>query len=325
MTPPEFPEIELALISKAMAGDAGGLYRIASDLMEGGVPFDAVLFDYLLAAERSVGQRWAQGDYLVAEEHAVTAAIETVISLLAGLFDQPQDAPSVMVATAEGDDHSLPARAAAAHLLFLGYKTTFLGGSIPADDLHDFLEAEPPSALMLSGAMTTHLLGARSIIAAAHEAGVPVVAGGKAFGRDGRWASAVGVDRWVATLREAADVVEQWARGEGPGALADQAPIPDSLRDLMSARSRVLGRAREQLGSESVRLQDEAELLLGAIESALLTGDNEIVSEMLHWQSKSLTAYGLDPDLVVDAVADQLSEFEDAATLLAGARSAGDS
>jgi methanogenic corrinoid protein MtbC1 len=160
MTAPDSPEIELALISSAMSGDAGKLYRIASNLMEEGVAFESVLFDYLIAAEKSVGQRWAQGDYLVSEEHAVTASIETVISLLIGMFDQPEEGPLVVVATAEGDEHSLPARAAAAHLVYLGYRTTFLGANVPGDDLRDFLESEPPAVLVLSVAMTTHLLGA---------------------------------------------------------------------------------------------------------------------------------------------------------------------
>lgn len=321
MTAPEFPEVELALISKAMAGDAGGLYRLASDLMEKGVPFDVVVFDYLLATERSVGQRWAQGDYLVAEEHAVTAAIETVISLLMGMFDQPVDAASVMVATAEGDDHSLPARAAAAHLLYLGYRTTFLGASIPAEDLRDFLESDPPSALVVSAAMTTHLLGARSVISAAHDVGIPVVAGGKAFGVDGQWAKTVGVDRYVATLREIAEVVDEWSAGDGPSHLTDPAPLPDSVAALQTARSRVLGRAYEALGSDRPRLHEEAELLVGAIESALLTGENQIVSDMLAWQRDSLTAYGLDLDRVVAAVADQLSELPDARDVLDEAQS----
>jgi len=54
---PEYPEIELALMSSATSGDVGGLYRLTSRLMEEGVPFDDLLFDYLMAAERSVGMR----------------------------------------------------------------------------------------------------------------------------------------------------------------------------------------------------------------------------------------------------------------------------
>jgi MerR family transcriptional regulator, light-induced transcriptional regulator len=320
MTAPEFPEIELALISSAMSGDAGKLYRIVSNLMEEGVAFDSVLFDYLIAAERSVGQRWAQGDYLVAEEHAVTASIETVISLLIGMFDQPEDAPLVVVATAEGDDHSLPARAAAAHLVYLGYRTTFLGANVPGDDLHDFLESEPPSALVLSVAMTTHLLGARAVVAAAHDVEVPVLVGGKAFGSEGQWAEAVGADAYVSSLRDVAGVVDTWVE-EGSPEFTPVGELSPDLERLVASRSTILARA--EAGLEAPRLKDEAALLLRAIEAGLLTGDGQIVVDMLEWQGKSLTAHGLEASVVADALASALAELSDeGSAVLARARRA---
>ena len=308
MTAPEFPEIELALISSAISGDAGKLYRLAANLMEGGVPFDSVLFDYLIPAERSVGHRWAQGDYLIAEEHAVTASIETVISLLTGMFDQSDDAPLVVVATAEGDEHSLPARAAAAHLVYLGYRTTFLGASVPSDDLREFLEIEPPVALVVSVAMTTHLLGARAVVAAAHEVGVPVLVGGKAFGSQGQWSRAVGADAYVGSLRDVAGIVDTWAR-DGSPRIRRVGELSPGLERLVGARSAILARAEESL--EAPRLRAEASLLFGAIEGALLTGDDQIVVEMLDWQDKTLRAYGLDGSAVVEALAGPLAELSD--------------
>lgn len=308
MTAPQFPEIELALISSAISGDAGKLYRIASNLMEGGVPFDSVLFDYLIAAEKSVGQRWAQGDYLVAEEHAVTASIETVIALLTGMFDQSDDAPLVVVATAEGDQHSLPARAAAAHLVYLGFRTTFLGASVPSGDLREFLEIEPPVALVLSVAMTTQLLGARAVVAAAHEVGVPVLVGGKAFGSDGQWSEAVDADAYVGSLRDVAGVVDTWVSDGGPQ-IRPVGELPPGLERLAAVRSAILAKAEQSL--ESARLRDEAALLLGAIEGALLTGDDQIIGDMLDWQEKTLEAYGLDGSEVVEALAPPVAELSD--------------
>jgi len=296
MTAPEFSEIELALTSTALAGDAGGLYRLASGLMDDGVPFDSILFDYLMATERAVGTRWAQGDYLVAEEHTVTAAIETVVSLLTGMFDQPTDAPHVVVTTAEGDDHSLPARAAAAHLLFLGYRTSFLGGNVPGEDLGEYLRSDPPSVLVLSAAITTHLLGARSVIEAAHEAGVPVVVGGNAFGPDGEWADTVGADAWVGSLQAVSGVVEDWAYGSPP-AINAIPELSEDLRDLIAVRTALLAEAEDELVSDldsvvPARLKDEVGLLHSAVEGTLLTGDDQIVVDMLRWQRESLEAHG---------------------------------
>lgn len=320
MTAPDFPEIELALISSAMSGDAGSLYRIASNLMEEGVAFESVLFDYLIAAEKSVGQRWAQGDYLVAEEHAVTASIETVISLLIGMFDQPADAPLVVVATAEGDDHSLPARAAAAHLVYLGYRTTFLGANVPGDDLRDFLESEPPSALVLSVAMTTHLVGARAVIAAAHDVGVPVLVGGKGLGEGGKWSEAVEADGYVESLRDVAGIVDDWVN-KGSPQIEPVGELSPELTRLLAARPAILAGAEAGLDPNSTRQRDEASLLLGAIEGALLAGDDQIIVDMLEWQEDSLGAYGLDGTVVADALAPPLAELSgEASAALARAR-----
>ena len=315
MSTPAFSEIELALTSSALSGDAGGLYRIASSLMDDGVGFDALLFDYLIPTERALGKRWQQGDYLVAEEHAATAAIETVISLLSGMFDQPKNGVPVVVATAEGDDHSLPARAAAAHLLFLGYRTTFLGANVPGADLREFLETEPPTALVLSCAMTTHLLGARSVIEAAHSVGIPVVVGGKAFGPNGVWADVVGADVCVSSLSEVAPALEHLpAPGKAGRAL------PETLVDLVAVRAAVVAEAEAELAGRTSaglapRLRDENRLLESAVESALLVDDEQVVVDMLDWQLSSLQAHGYD----ATAVADSLQAALDAAVTPAGA------
>jgi methanogenic corrinoid protein MtbC1 len=99
-------EIQLGITAAAIAGDSGSVYRIVANLLDMGTPFETVLFDILLRSERDVGLRWQAGDYLVAEEHAATATLETVIALLTGSLDQPANGSVVVVATAPGDSHS---------------------------------------------------------------------------------------------------------------------------------------------------------------------------------------------------------------------------
>src|SRR5690606_40396084 len=103
-------DARLAAGAAAIAGDAATLYHVVSGLMGDGVPFETVLFDVLVPAEREVGDRWQFGDFLVAEEHAATATLETVVSLMAGAFDRPDDGPFLVVAAVAGDRHSLAGR-----------------------------------------------------------------------------------------------------------------------------------------------------------------------------------------------------------------------
>ena len=307
MTTQSFSDVELALTSTALAGDAGGLYRIAGRLMDGGVSFDSLLFDYLLPTERAIGRRWEQGDYLIAEEHAATAAIETVISLLAGMFDRPEDATSVVVTTAEGDDHSLPARASAAHLLFLGYRTTFLGSSVPGQDLEEFLASERPAVVVVSCAMSSHLPGARAVIGAAHAEGIPVVAGGKGFGRDGEWAEALGADRWVAAHSDVPEAIDSLANGH---TIEGKQPDPAEFQDLVAKRSVILASAEASLaqgnGTVDRRLREEVRVLVGAVEASVLVNDSRVVADMLGWQQRALHAFGYEAFGVAAAVKDAL-------------------
>ena len=289
----------LGVTSAALAGDPGRLYHIVSGLLGDGVSFDRILFDLLMPAERELGHRWQQGDYLVSEEHAATATIETVISLLAGSFDQPDEAPTVVVATAEGDDHSLPARAASAHLLFLGYRTLFLGANVLAADLAEYLESEDPDALVLSCAMGTHLPGARSIIAASHQAGVPVIAGGKGFGHEGQWASALGADAWVGSLKDVAGTLEAW-EPDIEAAEARARTIDADLQLLIDRWPGIVADARARIPEgrippeKNARALAELGLALDATIASMLVDDSEVAREMLSWQKSTLPVHGLD-------------------------------
>lgn len=311
MNPSHLHEIQLGITAAALSGDSGLLYRLTADLLDGGVPLDAVLFDVLLGSEAGVGLRWQSGDYLVSEEHAATAALETVISLLAGSFDQPEDGPSVVIAAVESDSHSLPARAVAAHLLSAGYRTVFLGANVLASDLRDFLEPEPPTAVVLSCAMSTQLLGARAAIRESHASGVPVLVGGKGFGTGGVWAAAVGADAWVASARDTLSTLHEW--DPDPSSSEASACDPGETVELvLSRRHSVLATAEEWLTLSEVsltpRVRNETELALDAVAAAALVDNRALLDEFLAWQQRTLAGHGIDAP-VAEAVAIGLAPF----------------
>jgi MerR family transcriptional regulator, light-induced transcriptional regulator len=304
-------EAQLAVTAAAVTGDAGALYHLISGLLGDGVPLDTILFDLLLPAERGVGARWQQGDYLISEEHAATATVETVVALLAGAFDRPAAGNYIVIATAEGDTHSLAARAVAAHLLFLGYRTVFLGADVPASDLGEYLQAEQPEALVLSCAMANHLLGARASIKAAHRAGVPVLVGGRGFGESGVWAGPLGADAWAETPRDVAGILGSWS----PDPHAAESNARNPSRDLLvlsGKRPEIVGAALSTLsvarGDSDPRLRGELEFLLDAVAASALVDDNRLLAEVLRWQRPMWQAHGFPaPDAIVAALGDSLS------------------
>lgn len=322
---PRLSQAELAVTSTAVAGDTGTLYHIVSGLLDEGIPLETVLFDLLIPTAAHIGLRWQQGDYLISEEHAATAALETVVSMLAGSFDQPESGLQVVVATVEGDAHSLPARAAAAYLLFVGYRTTFLGASVPAADLKEYLAEEAPTAALLSSAMTMHLPAARDAVRAGHEAGVPVIVGGRAFGEGGRWAPVVGADAWVGSPRDVVAVLESW----DPNPAASEARARDSLEELSTLRQRrplIVAQAHAEVvrafpGAGAGRLLSEVGLLVGSLEGAVLVGDPEALVETLLWQRETLVAHGIPAQAaLVGAIRSRLDgSLETAGAVLDGA------
>jgi len=306
------PEARLAATAAALQSDSGSLYHLVAGLMGEGMPFETILYDVLVPAEQDIGSRWQSGDYLVSEEHAATATVETVVSLLAGSFDLPKDGAHVVVGAVEGDHHALPARLIAAHLLYLGYRAVSLGANVLASDLREYLAIEPPDALVLSCAMTNHLIGARAAIRAGHDAGVPVIVGGKGFGEAGRWATPLGADSWVPTPRDVSEVLGSWSPDPETSEAAAVDPSEDLLQ-LVGRRSFVIGAAQSELASvrgdlDGTRLTDELSLLLGAVEASLLVADDRVIIDMLRWQGTTLAAHGYDGSgLIAEALSSGLT------------------
>ncbi|MBN2113594.1 MAG: cobalamin-dependent protein, partial [Acidimicrobiia bacterium] len=250
----------LAVLAAASGGDAGAVYQVVSGLMTEGTPFHTVLFEVLAPLEAEVGRRWEQGDFGISEEHVITATLETVVALLAGSFDIEPGARRLVVACAEGDAHSLPARMVAAYLVFLGWRAVFLGPGHPAAELEAFLQEQPPEALVLSCTITTALPGARKCIRAAHRTGVPVLAGGPGYGPAGRWASALGADAWANDPDDVDAILNSW---EPDPAASEAAAVDggDALRRMGARRAdlvaAVLGALEE---AEAAALVDPAQL-----------------------------------------------------------------
>jgi methanogenic corrinoid protein MtbC1 len=301
--------VRLALHAALVGGDPGTAYGLVRELMDEGVSFDAVLFDYLGAVQREVGTRWHQADYRIAEEHAASSTTETVVGLLAGSFDTDAEAPHVVVACAEGDTHSLPARMISAYLTSLGWRVTFLGASVPGADLGSFLADEQPQALALSCSLASNLRGARASIEASHAAGVPVVAGGRAFGYNDERASALGADAWAADPRDLDELLRTW----DPDPVAAEAAVFDSgdLDVLEQLRYPAVAAALDAMppaetSLDAGLLRADVNLLWDILAASVLVADPAVVAEFVSWHDALASGSGR-----VIATRDLVAAFRD--------------
>lgn len=283
-------ELQLAVTAAALDGDSSAIYHKVRELLGEGMPFDRVLFDVIAPVQSALGARWQVGDYVIAEEHIATNAIETVIALLAGSFEQPDEALHVAVASVQGDTHSLGGRMIVAHLLSEGFRTSNLGSTMPAADLEAYLADLSPDALVLTCSMVNHLPGARASIAAGHNSGVPVLVGGPAFGNQGERAARLGADGWVPQLVDVAKELRTW-NPDPVQAAATAAEPSEELLALISSRPVVVANAAAELAGRVAGSGDRAEeagFLFDALTAALTLDDRDILQHQAEWMISHL-------------------------------------
>jgi hypothetical protein len=243
-----------------------------------------------------VGSRWAGGDLSVADEHAATASVETLVALLAAGV-QPVAGPLVVVACPEGDAHSLPARVVASVLALHDFRTVLLGASLPAWDLGEYLERQPPLALALSVSMPATLYRAAASIEVAHTHRVPVIVGGRAI-TDERIARALGADAHAASAVAAAEILNDW-RTDPPRELAT-APTPHpECAALDRYRFALLAAAFPPHAVEvQGRVVDEFVRIVDVVQGALLLGESQLLADHVAFVAE----LGSEPEDVTSAI-----------------------
>ncbi len=84
---------------------------------------------------QTVGELWRAGDITAAHEHFLTAGVRVFLGNVAGQFAVSSVAPGIIVATPSGQLHELGAVMINAAAAQLGWRTTYLGASLPAAEI----------------------------------------------------------------------------------------------------------------------------------------------------------------------------------------------
>jgi methanogenic corrinoid protein MtbC1 len=304
LNPSDTAGVRAMLLAALIDGDLGLAYGISTGLLEEGVPFEVLVTNVIGPVQSEIGQRWADGELSIADEHASTAATESLVALLAGTLGPPEG-PTIVIACPENDTHSLPGRVIAAALAVRGFRSMFLGASLPAADLGEYVEHQQPMALALSISMGSAIYSATQSVAIAHAHNVPVIAGGQAMGHGDARARALGADAYAGDATEAAELLDRWIVLP-PDALAPDARVHPECAVIDRERSRLVATALEGLpepGRAFSGLADELARVLHVVQGALTIDDPSILVEHVDALRAVDRAHGLDPGLVDAAVA----------------------
>ncbi len=189
------------LRDRMLAGDEAGAWKLIETFLTSGGDPQAALLDVLAPAMRDVGDGWARGDLSVGDEHRATAVAVRLVARLGPMFvRRGRPRGKVIVASAPGDSHALPAAIVASILRGHGYAVVELGGNTPESSV--LAEAEAAggqlSGVVISVSSQDRLAAARSVAAAVHSRipNAPVLVGGPAVTSE-QQAVELGSDGWA--------------------------------------------------------------------------------------------------------------------------------
>jgi MerR family transcriptional regulator, light-induced transcriptional regulator len=97
-----------------------------------------------------VGEAWRKGELRVAHEHLATAVIRDFLSYNARHYPPCKSAREIVVATPSGQAHEIGALLVAAAARELGWRATYLGPSLPAEEIAACAKIRGASAVALS-------------------------------------------------------------------------------------------------------------------------------------------------------------------------------
>jgi methanogenic corrinoid protein MtbC1 len=250
----------------------------------------------------NIGERWHRGELGVDEANAEWR-------LIADAFDHVTDndgpagsaPPSrlILLGCAPGEWHDLPARIVAADLRRRGWSVEFLGPSVTGATLWTRVVETQPFALALSCTLPGPLVSAADLIAIAHDAGVPVAAGGAAFGPSPRRARTLGADAWCRDGAELDQQLRRWLRTPARPAnvpLRRNGLSVDEAARIADSALRVLARTDGTSAGRPGPLPDAASTavtdLLCVAEAAVMTADGSVMLDSLEWWRTSALAQG---------------------------------
>ncbi|AQT80829.1 twin-arginine translocation pathway signal protein [Mycolicibacterium litorale] len=280
---------------------------IVTRLLVDGVDPVTVLTEVVAAAQREVGLRWQRGEWTVADEHACTAISVAATRAVAEFVGQlPLSGKTVLVACAEREWHELPAMIIACSLRSHGWNTTLLGAATSPMRFSQHLADIGPDAVAVSCSVLGALPTTRRFIEAASAAGVPVLVGGQAFGRDDARARALGATAWAGDAHSAVAAMNRLpavvaALPNLPAAAVTEQTVLDvrhrAIVDSVRA-SWSLTRTPSPVGAGIGT--DTLNQTLHAISAALLTGDSRPISETAEWVCDILRARSVNDSAVTE-------------------------
>ncbi|TYB70239.1 cobalamin-binding protein [Nonomuraea sp. PA05] len=302
------------LWTSALDGDDHGAADAAMTALDDGLPVEDLLLDVVAPLQKQVGDAWAANEVTVAQEHIVTAVGERVMAAAsrhpAARARHAGDRGRAAVACVDGEWHAFPTRLLAEVLRLDGWRVDYLGPHVPTPFLPIQVRESEADVVLLSASLPTRLPAAREAITACREVGRPVLAGGAAFGEDGRYARMLGADGWAPDGRGAARrLIEDPARGPGGAEGPDDqeyGQIKGTAQELIDS---VMWRLSERIPAMAAysdrqlrHTREDIGHVIDFLTMSVYVRDPALFSRFLLWMAGILTARGVPEETLYPAL-----------------------
>lgn len=235
-------------------GDAGGAAAIIEQALLCGHPTVTIYLSVLMPAQTEIGDLWHASEVNAATEHVATVITEEQMMRLRER-SKPKEKLGLfaVIASVEGEMHSLGPRLIADFLYLDGWDTAFMGCNTPTEDLVEFSRHRRPDLVALAVTMEqnlTHLRRAMTLLRQLAPA-PKLLAGGAAFAGASGPGESVGADWLTSDPLEAVRMARR---------LVGQPESPRGLSVYLSTLGQRIVEYRRQHGFSQQELADRADL-----------------------------------------------------------------
>ena len=112
--------------------------------------YQGMLCDVVAPLTRLIGQSWEKGQMTIPQEHAASAALKSFLFSTIKPFGNASAAPKILIATPSDQLHEIGAVMVTAMAASLGWKTYFIGSSVPALEIAAAAKQKSVHAIALS-------------------------------------------------------------------------------------------------------------------------------------------------------------------------------
>lgn len=194
------------------AGERRRAFEVIDAARRSGLGMRELYLGVFQPALRRVGELWQENLLTVAEEHLATAITQTAMLRVFGDAPPPvEDGPLLVAACAETERHEIGLRMLCDFMDVEGWRTVFLGATVPRESLVELVARRRPEVVALSAALPPHLPQLQETIAEVRAAGGDsppfILVGGRPFLERPDLAELLGADGTASDAAHAAELL----------------------------------------------------------------------------------------------------------------------